>query len=98
MLVSQIKYLRKTEDKQTTKNNKIEIEEKHIDHTTNEVAMHVDSNVKITLQNYFDAKFQLLRHFKRVTTINQDNCLKKSDINEMIIQEINILAQLTENP
>ena len=90
------KFLGKTEDKNNRKSNKIEIEERHIDQT--EIERYVDKNIKFKMQNYLDSKFQLLRNFQRVNTFNEEAYVKKSEMNAMITQELDLLMQLTENP
>ena len=91
------KYLRKTEDEKNKKINTIEIEERYLDQAENDLEMHVDKIVKFKLQNFFNSKFQLLRNFQRVTAINEEQYVKKSEMNEMIVQEIALLTQQIEN-
>ena len=46
---------------------------------------------------YVNSKIQLLRNFQEGTTRREENQDRKSEINEMIIEEINLLMQLLEN-
>jgi hypothetical protein len=52
---------------------------------------------EFNLQNYVNAKIQLLCKLQEGPTNSGEKYDRKSELNELIIQEINLLTQLLEN-
>ena len=91
------KYLRKKEDNENTKQNKIEIENIKYEQTTNLDKKQVERIVEVNMKNYLNYKIQILRNLKQATTIIEDRYDDTAGIKDMITQEVNLLIQLRDN-
>ena len=74
-----------------------EIEEIHSNQAVSQKAKDHDKIWILNFQEYVNLKVQLLLKFQEGTTKRGENQDRKSEMNEMIVQEINLLMQLLEN-
>ena len=91
------RYLNEREEYNKTKINKVEVEEMELDQTITKNEPTQVSNVEnLNLKEYLHLKLRLLQNLQQLTTIDEQKCVKKSDLREIIIQEIDLLTQLLD--
>ena len=91
------RYLNEREEYNKTKINKVEVEEMELDQTiTKNEPTQVGNVENLNLKEYLHLKLRLLQNLQQLTTIDEQKCVKKSDLREIIIQEIDLLTQLLD--
>ena len=91
------RYLNEREEYNKTKINKVEVEEMDLDQTITKNEPTQVSNVEnLNLKEYLHLKLRLLQNLQQLTTIDEQKCVKKSDLREIILQEIDLLTQLLD--
>ena len=76
------------------KSNNIEVEEIHNDQTNTKKEPQVDKPEKLNLKKYLHLKLQLIRNLDNLATIDEQKCVRKLDLREMFIQEIDLLTRI----
>ena len=90
------RYISDRKEKKKKKTNQIEVEEMHLDQPNTKKHPRVEKAEKLNLKNYLHLKLQLIRNLDELSTIDDKNYVRKSDLREMYIQEIDLLRQVLE--
>ena len=90
-------YLRDKEEIKKKRTNRIELQEMQLDQTTikNEPP-EVVNDEKFFLKNYLHLKRKLIHNLEQQTTFGVQKCVRKPDLEEMLIQEIDLLTQMLD--
>ena len=89
------RYLSHKETNKEKKTNKIEVQETELDQTNskNEQAQHVEDE-KLCVKDYLNLKLQLIHKLEQHATIDDQKCIRNSDMREIFFQEIKLINQL----
>ena len=77
--------------------HQIGVEEIQYEQTTNVGTIQFERHFEENMKNYLNYKLQVLRNFKKETSISGERYDDKDGMKEMILQEVNLLIQLLDN-
>ena len=73
------------------------MEEIELDQSNNRnEATQVANAENLKLKEYLHLKLRLIHKLEQLATIDKEKCVKKSDLLEIVIQEIDLLMQLLD--
>ena len=91
------RYLIDREENKKTKRDKNKVEELKLDKfNTNNEPPQVGKDERLNLKNYLDLKLQRIHNLNQLTANNDLTFVRKSDLQEMLIKEIDLLTQLLD--
>ena len=90
------RYLSERGQDKKPKTKKFEVEEMKLDKTNTRNERQVSKAEKLTLKNYLHLRRQLLYNLEQLNTIDNQTYVRKSDLQESYVQEIDLLTQLLD--
>ena len=91
------RYLNERKEIKKTNINKIEVEEIQIDQRSTKNQSTIVGNAEnFKPKNYLQLKHQLIQNLDQITSIDDHKYVRKSDLREIIIQELDLVTQLLD--